>query len=578
MAGSRRCAVCGMTCRRIFERVSFFWRMFDFGNKPRILRCYSSFRFGKTSIIVSQATGKQRRFLDQLRRQVFIRSLAVYSTLNFLNCFPDISCKESTNHMSKIRFDDPELWGNEAADDEDPAVLNSYFVTNPAWHDFLAADRPLQIARARKGLGKSALLRECGYRHRAEKDFLVVALTGADLVAQREFKTMGASEHIYDWQQRICTLITRSIGASIGFAYTDDQIAFVEAAELAGLRSRNLVGALVDRLKGKLGPVELQKLGVADAEAAMARFLHSTNDQVLILIDDIDATFTNTPQEALRLSTFFTACRHIATSYKGVKIRTVVRSDVWASIRRLDEALDKVEQYIFDIKWSNKGFRSLLSERIVAHCNRLGIGDWTKGLTKDKVISLIFQETFPWGNYSVHPSRVIHVYSAGRPRWATQLCRLAGAEARRSGSQNITFGNLKQTLDSYGRIRLDDLTREHRHQCPTISDIVGVFAKQPASYTTTALSVLLQRRVVDIAPPMIDFRETKDSIQLAQYLYRIGFILAIGRDTASGNPEYHSYEEMPELLGSSLNVDQGMRWRIHPAYHAALDLTGQREL
>lgn len=480
--------------------------------------------------------------------------------------------------METIRFDDPELWGNEAADDEDPVVLNSYFVNSPAWHDFLTAVRPLQIARARKGLGKSALLRECAFRHREDKNFLVINITGADLVAQREFKSLGASEHIYDWQQRICTLITRSIGASIGFAYTDDQIAFVEAAELAGLRSRNLIGALVDRLRGKLGPIELQKLGVTDAEAAMARFLHSSNDQILLLIDDIDATFTNTPQEALRLSTFFTACRHIATTYKGVKIRTVVRSDVWASIRRLDEALDKVEQYIFDVKWSNKGYRSLLSERIIAHYNRLGIGHMTKGLSKDKVINLVFQEFFPWGSYYVHPSRVIHVYSAGRPRWATQLCRMAGAEARISGAPLITFGSLKQTLDSYGRIRLDDLTREHRHQCPTISDVVGVFAKQPASYSTSNLSLLLKRRVIDIAPPTIDSRKAEDPIQLAQYLFRIGFILAIGRDTASGNPEYHSYEEMPELLGSSLNVDQGMRWRIHPAYHAALDLTGQREI
>ena len=54
-----------------------------------------------------------------------------------------------------LKVDDRRLWGNEAADDEDPKLLNSYFVTQPAWDDFFDGSIPLSIARARKGMGKS---------------------------------------------------------------------------------------------------------------------------------------------------------------------------------------------------------------------------------------------------------------------------------------------------------------------------------------------------------------------------------------------------------------------------------------
>lgn len=258
-----------------------------------------------------------------------------------------------------LQLDDRRLWGNEAADDEDPELLNSYFVTQRDWDEFLDLKAPLSIARARKGMGKSALLRECGYRASKTQKDLIVSIKGSDLVAQKDFRTQTPTEHIYDWQQRICAIINRHIGASIGFAMSDSTISMVEAAELAGFRSRNLVGTLVDRLKGKLGPIELQKLAADDSKALLRRYFTDQDARVCILIDDIDATFNNSREECVRLSTFFSACRELAANFKGIVIRTVIRSDVWASIRKTDEALDKVEQYIFDISWSKKEVPSL---------------------------------------------------------------------------------------------------------------------------------------------------------------------------------------------------------------------------
>lgn len=290
-----------------------------------------------------------------------------------------------------LKVDDRLLWGNEAADDEDPELLNSYFVTQSEWSDFFDFKRPLSIARARKGMGKSALIRECAFRLDSDNNHVAISIKGSDLVAQKEFSSKTPIEQIYDWQQRICSIINRHLGASIGVAFSDDKITLVESAELSGFKSRNLVGLLVDRLKGKLGPADLQKIAVADAKALLNRVTQSSSFQVILLVDDIDATFNNSPEECLRLSTFFSACREVASNFKGISIRTVIRSDVWASIRKTDEALDKVEQYIFDINWSKKEFRSFLNERISSYCRRIGAGHLLEDKTNEQIISLVFE-------------------------------------------------------------------------------------------------------------------------------------------------------------------------------------------
>lgn len=477
-----------------------------------------------------------------------------------------------------LRLDDRRLWGNEAADDEDPEVLNSYFVNQSDWHEFFNVSIPLSIARARKGMGKSALLRECAFRLRGQSDTLVIALKGADLVAQREFRSLTPSEQLYDWQQRICAFVNRQLGAQVGFAFTDDSIALVENAELSGLKSRNLVGALLDRLKGKIGQAELHKLQIVDNKALLGRSLEPDRTRICLLVDDIDATFTESKEENLRLSTFFSACRDLTANFKGITIRTVVRSDVWATIRKTDEALDKVEQYMFDIKWSVKGFRSVLAERITSYCQSIDQVDLTKGKSKEEINELVFNASYPWGKHTAQPHRVIHIYSGGRPRWAAQLCRMAGAEALRVGSSDvIKFGHIKQVLEVYGRYRLDDVSREHRHQCPTVIDLVNAFGNRQDTYKTRDLLDFINKFIIPNMPVQIDGATISSPVEIARFLYRIGFLLALGR-LENGQPEYYQYEEKPELLRNASNLDNGMQWRIHPSFHAALSLSGASEV
>ncbi len=61
---------------------------------------------------------------------------------------------------------DPELFGNEAGEDEDAEILDSYFLRKPEFDRFYSPTRKLGFVRSRKGMGKSALLKHSLYLRR----------------------------------------------------------------------------------------------------------------------------------------------------------------------------------------------------------------------------------------------------------------------------------------------------------------------------------------------------------------------------------------------------------------------------
>ena len=145
----------------------------------------------------------------------------------------------------------------------------------------------------------------------------------------------------------MCSSDLREIAKTIKFAITDDQITLVESAELDGYKEKNLLGCLISRFDKVLGSSQPKNQEVKDHIEILKRI---ESPRVWILIDDLDATFQNTDNECLALSTFFSACRYILQDIEGVNLRVTMRSDVWPTIRRFDESLDKMEQYVEEIR------------------------------------------------------------------------------------------------------------------------------------------------------------------------------------------------------------------------------------
>lgn len=471
------------------------------------------------------------------------------------------------------------LFGNEAGEDEDAERLASYFVEKPDFEAFYDPKVRLQIVKSRKGVGKSALLSRTAEEKRVKNpNDVVLYLKGADLAATQEIKDKSSNGFINGWQQRICSRINHEVGRMLDFAFSDDSIALVESSELAGFKSRNLWGALIDRIKFKASSIETKKLESSNNKALLERFAKREPKTIWLLVDDIDATFKNTPEACLALSTFFSACRYLSQSVEGLRIRLSVRTDVWTILAQEDEALDKCEQYLFNLSWSNSESEQILARKIVTFFKDTYPDDqrfqkMDPLRNSQAILALVFTPKFNWGKALYPPDRPIYILSNGRPRWASHLCKLAAKEAYDLSAPVIGIGHINAALQKYGEVRLSDLYKEHKHQCPSLQTLLESFARGPSQYSTNALFTRITDRIIR-NHGMIEIDGVKSgggSVSIAHFLYRIGFICA--RDDSNQSAlSFVRYEDRPNLLSTTQNMDDGLVWEVHPSYRKVLHI------
>lgn len=489
----------------------------------------------------------------------------------------------------QLKLDDPTLFGNDAGEDEDESVLVSYFVNQKSFDSFLDPGVRLQVAKGRKGVGKSALLVKFAHDlRRVQPTPVVIHLVPSSLAALREPPQTDNPVLIENyWKQVICGAINMELANDIGFAWRDNQIALVESAEIAGFKGRNIISALSTRMLGKVnvaGAIEIKATpsGTPNHEQLLKRVRRrATADErtVWFLLDDIDTKYRNTPQEQAYVASFFSAARNLVREIGGLGIRATVRTDVWSSLRTAED-LDKFDQYVTDISWVAKQQHDILANRILAyyvrnHPQSQVARIWTVANDGDALINLAFRERMRWGETYAPATQVLRSLSGSRPRWMAQLCRLSGVNAVHSGYDRIGIQEINQAMREFGKRRLADLYKEHGHQFDDLKRLIESFSGGPKEYTTDELMKRITSHYLKLVSassiPEVDGVPYRDSWQIAHFLFKCGFIS--GNNLKRGNlvlPDYVTYDLRPDLLEVGTNLDDGMTWEIQPAYRQIL--------
>lgn len=467
-------------------------------------------------------------------------------------------------------------FGNEAADDVDPEELVSYFVEKDMFRKFLDPRMKLLIATARKGVGKSALLQWVLHKLSAQDpDALIIKCRGADLVRSKfnlSSQLITPNDYIRDWMTRLCALVNRQLALTLKIPLNDDQLTLVETAELEGYKSRNLISCLIDRIELKFG--RIHKIAAKEEFELLKRV---KNKKVWIIIDDLDATYQNTNVESLEIATFFSACRYLTQDIKDIFFRVTIRTDVWALIRRNDESLDKVDQYVNEILWYQRDFLKLLSLRIKVSLDALNIkvpkvpAHVSADDEYERLLERVFVPKMQWGEKMVETYKVIYTLSYERPRWAIQLCKLAQESVLRRNGTHIAKINIDEVWGEYGAKRIADLVAEHKHQCPQLEELLNAFRGSERLMTRDALFQWINNRISTHIAPSIEGETTRSPREIARFLYRLGFIM--GRsDSLDGSYEHYRFDQMPDFLSGRTDEDFSVKWEIHPCYREALDI------
>jgi len=482
-----------------------------------------------------------------------------------------------------INLKDKKLFGNDAGEDEDLDVLNSYYIDHSDFDDFFDIDEKISIVSARKGMGKSALLSRLEYKLTNELEYnspLVIRVKGNDLLGLGDF---AGDDHAFlenYWKQIICKRIIVEIGECIGFALNSDEMSMVELSELDGLKSKNLIGALTSRIIGKLPFVSTEvKSSIPENLKSLLQNYQQKNEnsKIWILIDDIDAKYQNTSINQARVGSFFSAIRALAFDFKNLNIRATIRSDVWSCLRHLED-LDKLQQYIIEIFWSKKHMRLMLAKKILVYIqnNHPTAPEAKLKLTRDynQIIDIIFKSPIEWrGNLNAKLFDAISSFSNRRPRWMGQLCRMAGKKAKEDvQARKIALRHFNYILSDFGSNRRDDLIKEHSHQFSELNNLIDSLRATQREFTYTELNLILDenfirgRELSNIS--FIDGKNYQSNEDLGDFLYKMCLISRIHNDDKT----FTHFTDDPDLYKSSENRNNNIKWSIHPAYRTFLNI------
>jgi hypothetical protein len=482
--------------------------------------------------------------------------------------------------MLRVKLNDKSLFGNDAGEDELQEVLNSYFIENDDFDDFYDPDNRLSVVSARKGMGKSTLLSKLDFDLRIKEEFdnpIVVRVTGNSLLGLGDFTDKDPAYLENYWKRIICKEINIHIGNSLNFAFTSDDISMVEISELEGMKSKNFIGGLVSRIKGKLPLLSAETIGFQpeNLERLLSNYLEKNSEKkVWVLVDDIDAKYIDTEDYQHRISSFFSAIRALCHDVKNLNIRATVRSDVWTNLRHVED-LDKWDQYIINLAWTKRQMRDMLSKKILSYVKRKHPespeAKYIFDKDYNKLIALIFLSPIRWSGKERPVFDAINAFSNHRPRSMGQLCRMAANQAHKSRCK-VSLKQFNEILSKFGQNRRDDLIKEHIHQFPQLENLIDSFRAGQKEYQFSDLEIIFDTKFIkgressDI--PDIDGRPYTSPIDLGHFMYKIGLISKL----PDNQQNFTFYSDDPDLFYSQENKNNDVVWSVHPSYRNYLNI------
>lgn len=469
-----------------------------------------------------------------------------------------------------IDLRDPELFGNEMAEDEEQHVFESYAFLREEFSTFLEPTRKLQIVRAYKGEGKSALLRLTDIRLRTFKNVVCFSCY-ANAIAP---DCMGKpeAECVRLWKDAFIRIAARAVGAKLDFSFADDVLSLREEAEKGGYKERGFVSAVLSRLK-KL-PLEPCAAGAADPASSLKRIAGGNDIQIWLSIDDVDENFKDVEIDNIRVMAAFVAMRQLTNEIRELRFRSSVRPSTWAILKPRYEALSKIEPYMLDLKWSESQLEQMLGNRVRSYLSRNSgpaVASGTlSGLDARHLVAVALEDPMIWGQGKRAPSVVLSSLGRYRPRWIIELCKLAADRATKDLRSKIGLDDLVKRLEDFGVMRIQDLVAEFRAQCEKVHTVIESFKGRPEQFKTDELIKHLKAHLSNVDIRIAGIAGKPSEMEILRFLFQIGFITARG-DLDGGDYRHYSFFDEPHLLRDGAS-DQGVSWEIPSCFRQALQL------
>ena len=483
------------------------------------------------------------------------------------------------------------LFGHEDAGKEKNDRLQSYYYKTQQYEDILS-DINLQIVVGEKGTGKSALLK-IAYIESVENKITPVWIRLDDL--SELYQSILTSSDLYElkslWKKSISKLIAMKLASDIHCIVGEDYEKALEWAYSYGYASRDFISDLFNKLK----PIHEKYISSNQTykdvgeRGVFERMMK--NNTVRIFMDDFDLNWKGNSDDILKIKSLLLALSDLCSDIDGLSVRIALRTDVYEMIRN-EEFSDKFESAVIKCQWNNNEIIGALCKRICTYFNIDSTKLNNASLTKNDYIqylNYVFEQRFSpntrcWNNAPIY--KVIFSLIRRKPRDMVKLCLSVSEQAYNQKLNKINDTCFLNILESYSQERLKDLVNEYKNQLPSIQSLLINMAptkeesknksSQRYVYTTDQLIKKIKNIQSNLTIKIYQAEFQKlmptNPLEIAHFLYKIGFITGRRQSTSNVKISRVYYNESPYLLMPNTG-DGGYAWEIHPAYRGALAMS-----
>ncbi|PKO19302.1 MAG: hypothetical protein CVU39_00040 [Chloroflexi bacterium HGW-Chloroflexi-10] len=461
------------------------------------------------------------------------------------------------------------LFGNEAAEDEDPTRLKEYYFKTNIYNQ-VVADLPLRILVGHKGIGKSALFK-IAMDEETEKGSIALMIQPND-IANIGVDTTNFLLAIRNWSENIKEIITKKLFSNLGISQT-------YASDI-----KNHDGKISDYVYKVINSLK-DEVYIENRFDSIMRLLE--NFKVSVYIDDLDRGWQGKKEDITRISTLINAVRDLSNGNRNISFRIALRSDVYFLYRTSDESTDKIEGSVVWHTWNNHEIFVLLIKRIETFFGNKVDEELLLHTPQSQLAKYLYpvmEERFTgrglWENAPLY--KVLMSLIRKRPRDLVKLCTLAARNAYLNKSNIIQTSDFQAIFENYSQGRIQDTINEYRSELPNIESLIMNMKPNKRERTTKEGYVYTTEKLLEKIKNIMGSQQfifaneqRAEAKDLASFLYKVNFLTA-RKEISSGKIERKYFEENRYL--SSQFVDFGFDWEIHPAYRWALQPSDQNTI
>jgi hypothetical protein len=325
------------------------------------------------------------------------------------------------------------------------------------------------------------------------------------------------------------------------------------------------VADILTKVKAKAGSLgefgiqverELREIAEADSLEHHLVSLANSGAKFVILVDDLDLGWDNSPTANNLLLGLLTASHYLSGQSEQIFICVFLREDVYSILVTQTQHSDKYRN-IERLRWDKPALLSVLSERI--NFNRKKHG---RSLDSDPYLS-VFPETVGTSN----ADNWLIERTLGRPRELLQLARYY-TESVETDVPDPT--QLKEAELPYSSWKLDDLCAEYSNQYPGLVSVFSYwktkFFRHKYHLQRREIEEMLLQMAAELelnSPWWNAITENTDIEALLKILYEIGLLGDFVLGGEGGSKTFYSYVERHEPRFSEI--------QIHPCFRKSVN-------